>query len=104
MNVPLVDLKAQFATIRDEVLPAIEEVLASAQLFLGPNTGVFEAEYAAFCGTRYCAALSNCTDALRHRLAHLHRHLEAVVQAAAACKRPRRGDSLSHSRALAAGV
>src|SRR5437879_5038808 len=45
-------------------MPAIEEVLASAQLFLGPNTQAFEQEYASYSGAGYCAALSNGTDAL----------------------------------------
>jgi len=64
VHVPLVDLAAQFRALRDEVMPALEEVLASAHLFLGPNTQAFESEYAQATGARYCAALSNGTDAL----------------------------------------
>jgi dTDP-4-amino-4,6-dideoxygalactose transaminase len=64
MHVPLVDLAAQFHALRDEVMPAIEEVLASGQLFLGPNTRAFEAEYAEYCGTRFAIGLGNGTDAL----------------------------------------
>lgn len=64
VQVPLVDLAAQFRSIRDEVMPALEEVLSSAQLFLGPNTQAFETEFAHFTGARFCTALSNGTDAL----------------------------------------
>ena len=39
MRVPLVDLTAQFQPIKQEVMQAIEEVLDSMHLFLGPNTG-----------------------------------------------------------------
>src|SRR6516165_8514325 len=64
MRVPLVDLNAQFACIRDEVLEAIENVLGSMHLFLGPQTAAFEEEFASYCDTEFCVAVSNGTDAL----------------------------------------
>src|SRR5438445_11062654 len=64
MHVPLVDLTAQFAPIKAEVMAAIEDVLDSMHLFLGPNTQAFEEEFAAYCGTRSCVAVGNGTDAL----------------------------------------
>ncbi|HEY0756473.1 MAG TPA: DegT/DnrJ/EryC1/StrS family aminotransferase [Ktedonobacteraceae bacterium] len=64
MHIPLVDLKAQYATIKSEVLAAIEEVLEGMQLYLGPQTRLFEEEFAAFCGTRYGVGVSSGTDAL----------------------------------------
>ncbi|MBV9323353.1 MAG: DegT/DnrJ/EryC1/StrS family aminotransferase [Chloroflexi bacterium] len=64
MRVPLVDLTAQFAPLKDEVMAAIEGVLDSMHLFLGPNTAAFEDEWAAYCGTRACVAVGNGTDAL----------------------------------------
>jgi dTDP-4-amino-4,6-dideoxygalactose transaminase len=64
MRVPLVDLTAQFRSIRGEVMDAIEAVLESGQFFLGPNTRAFEAEYAAYCGTAFSVAVENGTDAL----------------------------------------
>ncbi|TMF04470.1 MAG: DegT/DnrJ/EryC1/StrS family aminotransferase [Chloroflexi bacterium] len=64
MRVPLVDLTAQFQPIKGEVMRAIEEVLDSMQLFLGPNTRAFEEEFAAYCGTRSCVTVGNGTDAL----------------------------------------
>lgn len=64
MQIPLVDLKAQYATIKSEVLPAIEEVLEGMQLFLGPSTRRFEEDFATFCGAQYGVGVSNGTDAL----------------------------------------
>jgi dTDP-4-amino-4,6-dideoxygalactose transaminase len=64
MRVPLVDLAAQFAPIKHEVLTAIEDVLDSMHLFLGPNSAAFEEEFAAYCGARACVAVGNGTDAL----------------------------------------
>jgi dTDP-4-amino-4,6-dideoxygalactose transaminase len=54
MQIPLVDLKTQYATIKSEVLGAVEGVLEGMQLFLGPQTHLFEEEFAAFCGARWC--------------------------------------------------
>lgn len=45
-------------------MPAIEAVLESGQLFLGPNTRAFEAEFADYCGSRFAVAVGNGTDAL----------------------------------------
>src|SRR6266516_3971656 len=64
MRVPLVDLTAQFQPMREEVMRAIEEVLDSMHLFLGPNTAAFEREFAAYCGTTNCVSVANGTDAL----------------------------------------
>jgi dTDP-4-amino-4,6-dideoxygalactose transaminase len=64
MRVPLVDLAAQYQSIRLEVLQAIDDALASSQLFLGPNTRAFEAEFAAYCGTPFAIGVANGTDAL----------------------------------------
>jgi dTDP-4-amino-4,6-dideoxygalactose transaminase len=64
MRVPLVDLSAQFAPIKAEVMGAIEEVLESMHLFLGPQNAAFEQEFAAYCGTCECVTVGNGTDAL----------------------------------------
>jgi dTDP-4-amino-4,6-dideoxygalactose transaminase len=63
-QVPLVDLAAQFRSLRGEVMEAIEQVLASSELFLGPNTSAFEQEFAAYCGTQFAIGVANGTDAL----------------------------------------
>jgi dTDP-4-amino-4,6-dideoxygalactose transaminase len=64
MRVPLVDLTAQFAPIKLEVMAAVEEVLDSMHLFLGPTNAAFEDEFAAYCGTAACVTVGNGTDAL----------------------------------------
>ena len=64
MQIPLVDLRAQYHTIRSEVLAAIEDVLSNMQLFLGKQSQAFEQEFAAFCGCDYGVGCSTGTDAL----------------------------------------
>jgi dTDP-4-amino-4,6-dideoxygalactose transaminase len=64
MQIPLVDLQAQYRSIRPEIMAAIEEVLENMQLFLGPQSQMFEHEFAEYCGCRFGVGLSTGTDAL----------------------------------------
>lgn len=64
MKVPVCDLKAGYAPIRDEVLKAIGECLEGMQLFLGPNVQAFETEWADYCRVSQCVGLASGTDAL----------------------------------------
>lgn len=64
MKLPLVDLKAQHATIAAEVGAAMEAVLRDACFILGPPVERFEAAFAAFCGARHCVGVASGTDAL----------------------------------------
>ena len=64
MNVPFMDLKLQYAAIRDEILPAVAKVLESAQFVLGREVAAFEEEFAAFCGAEYGVAVNTGTSAL----------------------------------------
>src|SRR5881394_3187491 len=64
-EIPLVDLKAQYATIRDEVRAAIDEVLESMQLTIGPNVKAFDKEWAEYCGTTHSIGVGSGTDALQ---------------------------------------
>jgi len=64
MQIPLVDLHAQYQTIKREVMAAFEDVLENMQLFLGPQTQAFEHEFATYCECRYGVGLSSGTDAL----------------------------------------
>ena len=57
-KVPYVDLKAQYQTIRAEVLAALEEVCESTAFAQGPPTRDFEQEFAAYCGMRHCVSLN----------------------------------------------
>jgi len=64
MQIPLVDLQAQYQTIKHEVMAAFEDVLEHMQLFLGPQTQAFEHNFALYCGCRYGVGVSSGTDAL----------------------------------------
>jgi dTDP-4-amino-4,6-dideoxygalactose transaminase len=64
-EIPLVDLKAQYATIRDEVRRAIDDVLESMQLTIGPNVRAFDKEWAEYCGTTHAIGVGSGTDALQ---------------------------------------
>jgi dTDP-4-amino-4,6-dideoxygalactose transaminase len=63
-KVPLLDLKAQYAQIRDEVLPVIAGVCASQQFILGENVRALETELAQYCGASAGIGVSSGTDAL----------------------------------------
>jgi dTDP-4-amino-4,6-dideoxygalactose transaminase len=63
-NVPLLDLKAQYAQIRAEVMPVIEEVCASQRFILGDHVLGLEAEVAAYCASVAGIGVSSGTDAL----------------------------------------
>jgi dTDP-4-amino-4,6-dideoxygalactose transaminase len=63
-NVPLLDLKAQYATIRSEVRETIDRVCESQQFILGPEVAGLEEEVAAFCGAKFAVGVSSGTDAL----------------------------------------
>lgn len=64
MNVPVLDLKSEYAELRDEILVALDRVCQNAAFVLGEEVEAFEREFADFCGTRHCVALSNGTAAL----------------------------------------
>jgi dTDP-4-amino-4,6-dideoxygalactose transaminase len=64
-EIPLVDLKAQYATIRDEVRSAIDEVLESMQLTIGPNVKAFDQEFASYIGAKHSIGVGSGTDALQ---------------------------------------
>jgi len=63
-DIPLFDLKAQYAPIRTEIREAIDRVIESQQFILGPEVEALEAEIAAYCGCRYAIGVSSGTDAL----------------------------------------
>ena len=62
--IPLVDLKAQYSTLKNEVDNAIQRVLNRGQFILGPEVRVFEEEMAAYCGTKFAVGVASGTDAL----------------------------------------
>ena len=64
MPIPLLDLKQQYATIKDEVLRVTEEVYASQMFILGKRVDDFERDFAKYCQTEHAIGLSSGTDAL----------------------------------------
>ena len=64
MRVPLLDLKAQYVTIREEVREAVDRVLESQQFVLGAEVTALEEAVAHYVGARYGVGMSSGTDAL----------------------------------------
>lgn len=64
MNVPFLDLKAQYAGIKDEIDRAIQAVLDSSAFAGGPFVEKFENEWASYCGTPYAVGVGSGTEAL----------------------------------------
>lgn len=64
MKVAVLDLKAEYAQLRDEILPALDRVCQNSSFVIGPEVEAFEREFADFCGTKHCVALSSGTAAL----------------------------------------
>ncbi len=64
MHVPLLDLKAQFRTIRDEITAAVEEVLESQYFINGPAVAELEGRIAEYSGCAAAVGVSSGTDAL----------------------------------------
>jgi dTDP-4-amino-4,6-dideoxygalactose transaminase len=64
MDVPLLDLRLQYATIRDEVRAAVDDVLASQRFILGPHGEALERELAQLCRVPHAIGVASGTDAL----------------------------------------
>ena len=69
--IPILDLKAQYESIKDEINDAIAGVLESAQFILGPAVRELEQRLAAYCGCKYGVGVASGTDALRLTLTAL---------------------------------
>lgn len=64
MDIPFVDLRAQYRAIADEVRPRVEVVMANADFILGRDVASFEEEFAAYCDVSYGIGLDSGTSAL----------------------------------------
>ena len=64
MKVPLLDLQAQYATIRDEVRAAIDQVFETQQFVLGPEVEAFETEIARYSQAQFGVGCASGSDAL----------------------------------------
>ena len=63
-QIPLVDVKAQYAPLLDELKERIADVMDSGRFILGPNVQAFEEEAAAYLGVEHAIGVANGTDAL----------------------------------------
>ncbi len=64
MNVPLLDLVAQYRAIKDDVLPAVQEIIESQQFIMGPAVGQLETAVAGLSRAAHGVACASGTDAL----------------------------------------
>lgn len=63
-TIPILDLKAQYANLRDDILSAIERVMESQHFILGPEVEALEREVAAYSQCQFGIGVSSGTDAL----------------------------------------
>jgi dTDP-4-amino-4,6-dideoxygalactose transaminase len=64
MNIPFVDLKAQYESIKPEIDKAISDVISKTAFIGGPFVDSFEKTFANFCKAKHCIGVGNGTDAL----------------------------------------
>ena len=64
MPVPLLDLKAQYQSIKDEIDPVVQEVIESQHFILGPQVDALESEIAEYLGAMHAIGVASGTDAL----------------------------------------
>jgi len=64
MKIPLLDLKAQYQGIKDEIKTALDEVIETQHFILGPKVEELERNIATYSGVKYSVGVSSGTDAL----------------------------------------
>lgn len=64
MNIPLVDLKAQYNLVEEKAGKAVMEVLSTANYIMGKDVIEFEKEFAEYIGVKHAISVGNGTDAL----------------------------------------
>jgi len=64
MQIPLIDLKAQYDSIRDDVNAAVQKVMDETCFILGPPVDEFEKAFAEFSHAKHCVSVASGTDAL----------------------------------------
>ena len=65
MNVPFLDLKAQYRELQEQLDATYRRVAESGRFILGPEVEQFESEFAAYCGAKHCVGAGNGLDALQ---------------------------------------
>jgi len=64
MSVPVADLRAQLAQIREEIVAAVHDVIDSTNYVLGPKVAEFEQAFAQYVGVKHCVGVNSGTSAL----------------------------------------
>jgi len=64
MNIPFVDLKAQYASIKNEIDQTIHNVISDTAFIGGKYASSFEEAFAQYCGANFCVGVGNGTDAI----------------------------------------
>ncbi|MEM7062892.1 MAG: DegT/DnrJ/EryC1/StrS family aminotransferase [Cyanobacteria bacterium P01_B01_bin.77] len=64
INIPILDLKPQYQSIKAEIQAAINQVLDSGQFILGPIVQAFESDVASYLGVKHAIGVNSGTDAL----------------------------------------
>jgi dTDP-4-amino-4,6-dideoxygalactose transaminase len=62
--IPLNDTRAQYETLKDDLLQAVEGVMERSWFILGENVAAFEREFAEYCGAKHAVGVSSGTDAI----------------------------------------
>lgn len=71
MQIPFVDLKPQYQSIKHEIDQAIEQVMSTTSFIGGPTVKQFETEFAQYIGTKHSIGVANGTDAIEIALTAL---------------------------------
>src|SRR5437868_1495300 len=71
MNVPFIDFKEQYYTIKDEIESGLKKVFEKGNFILGEEEKNFEEEFARYCEVKYAVGVNSGTDALYLALAAL---------------------------------
>lgn len=64
MTIPFLNLKSQYESLKNEILPAVEQVLEGGHYVLGPNVSALEEEIATYTGTQFGIGVNSGSDAL----------------------------------------
>lgn len=64
MNIPFVDLRAQYASIKTEIDIAIHDIIENTAFIGGEALKIFESKFALFCEAKHCIGVGNGTDAI----------------------------------------
>jgi dTDP-4-amino-4,6-dideoxygalactose transaminase len=65
VNIPFVDLHAQYLSMKNEIDTAISDVIAESSFIRGPHVDAFERAFAKMLGVKHCVSCANGTDALQ---------------------------------------